>query len=55
MKGKVCGRPTLQSHFEGAIWFWPGFTLKTTRDSKIKSTLVAVLHHFSRIMGVEFL
>ena len=55
MKGKVCGRPTLQSHIEGAIWFLPGSTLKTTTDSKIWSTLVAVLHHFSKIIGVESL
>ena len=55
MKGKICGRPTLQSHFEGAIWFLPGSTLKTTTDSKIWSTLVDVLHHFSKIIGVESL
>ena len=55
MKGKICSRPTLQSHFEGALWFLPGSSLKTTTDSKIWSTLVAVLHQFSRIIGVESL
>ena len=27
-------RTTLQSHFEGAFWFLPGSTLKTTTESK---------------------
>ena len=39
MKGKMYCRPTLQSYCEGAFWFWPGSTLKTTTESK-KSEII---------------
>ena len=32
-------KTTLQSHREGAFWFWPGSTLKTTMESK-KSKII---------------
>ena len=39
VKGIMYWRPTLQSHCEGAFWFWPGSTLKTTTESK-KSEII---------------
>ena len=42
MKGKMYWRTTLKSHFEGAFWFLPGFTLKTTMESK----KFQVIHQF---------